>query len=230
MTVQYCGKQGCYIPLVHGLSQHSLSSCTLFGFGPCLLWSKCLKRYVRRRNRGWKLKKKLMRCEVSSDTPHAPATFSQSAIRCVVWVQSHCDSKLVWRGRAQVQVPEVLVLEKKTTVYYDKLTLEIPVHLLCLLHVLFPPALLTVTQASIASLLLHLLFGLSLTEPTTTVEKCQFWYYSTLLSVIWKPAEPARGQIVPLHMGLFCFRQVSYRFGHVSVTWKEQRAEQPGSH
>jgi len=47
--------------------------------------------------------------------------------------------------------------------------------------------------------------------------------------VLWKPAETTRGQIVLLHMDLFCFRQVSNRFGHVSVTWKEQCAEQPGA-
>lgn len=93
----------------------------------------------------------------------------------------------------------------------------------------FLPALLKVTQAGAASLLLHLLFGLTLTEPNTGVEKCQVWYCWTLLSVIQKPAEPTRGQIVLLHMGLFCFRQVSNLFGHVSVTWKEQRAEQPGA-
>lgn len=93
----------------------------------------------------------------------------------------------------------------------------------------FPPALFKVIQPSTASLLLHLIFGLSLTELDTNVEKCQFWYCWTLLSVISKPAEPTRGQIVPSHMGLFCFRQVSNRFGHVSVTWKEQRAEQLGA-
>lgn len=46
---------------------------------------------------------------------------------------------------------------------------------------------------------------------------------------MWKPAELTRGQIIPLHMGLFCFRQVSNRSGHVSVTWKEQCVEHPGA-
>lgn len=47
--------------------------------------------------------------------------------------------------------------------------------------------------------------------------------------MIRKPDEPARGQIALIQMGLSCGRQVSNHFGHVSVTWKEPRAEQPGA-
>lgn len=47
--------------------------------------------------------------------------------------------------------------------------------------------------------------------------------------MIRKPAEPTRGQTALMQMGLSCGRQVSNHFGHVSVTWKEPRAEQPGA-
>lgn len=147
------------------LADKTLQIC---GYCPCLLWSLCLKNYLKRRKWGKRLKKKLlesMNCllvvqDLDSD-PFQPDTFSQGASRHVLWVQNHRDTAHVKSRRPSSAVwhtdsinsyfPPWLVSGAQTSGLKCSQVAKKATYKPSF------PALLKATNSSTASLLLHLL-------------------------------------------------------------------------